>query len=168
MDSWLRRAPRRRHPLGFSMMELLAVMAIIAILAALAVPSLMERIVRNQIVEAAQLTDIAKKPVAASWAAAALLPLDNTAAGLPSADKIVSNHVSSLTVEAGAIHLKFGNSAHGALMGKTLTLRPAVVEGSPIVPVAWVCGAASAPTQMTLRGENRTDVASRYLPLNCR
>ena len=168
MDSWQTSAPRGRRPLGFSMMELLAVMAIIAILAALAVPSMMERIVRNQIVEAAQLTDIAKKPVAAAWSAAAVLPLDNAAAGLPSAEKIVSNHVSALTVEAGAIHLRFGNSAHGAIMGKTLTLRPAVVEGSPVVPVAWVCGAASAPNQMTPRGENRTDVALRYLPLNCR
>jgi prepilin-type N-terminal cleavage/methylation domain-containing protein len=97
MDSWLRWAPRGRRVPGFSMMELLAVMAFVAILAALAMPSMMERIVRNQIVEAAQLTDIAKKPVAAAWSAAALLPLDNAAADLPSADKIVGNHVSALT-----------------------------------------------------------------------
>lgn len=151
----------------FTLLELLTVLAIIAILASLAVPNMMDRIVRDQIVEASKLTDIAKKPIAASWAAAAILPLDNVAAGLPPADKIVSNHVSALTVQDGAIHLRFGNSANAALKGKTLTLRPAVVEGSPIVPVAWVCGAASAPQNMSLRGDNRTDVEKRYLPLNC-
>jgi hypothetical protein len=30
-----------------------------------------------------------------------------------------------------------------------------------------LCGAASAPHNMTLRGDNRTDVAKRYLPFNC-
>jgi type IV pilus assembly protein PilA len=149
------------------MLELIVVMAVIAILASLALPNMMDRIVRDQIVEAAKLTEIAKKPVAATWSAGAALPLDNAAAGLPSADKIVSNYVSALNVQDGAIHLTFGNSVNAALKGRTLSLRPAVVEGSPVVPVAWVCAGASAPKNMTLRGEDRTDVARRYLPLNC-
>ena len=49
---------------GFSMMEILVVIAIVAILATLAVPSYLDKIVRDQIVEALPLADIAKNPLA--------------------------------------------------------------------------------------------------------
>jgi type IV pilus assembly protein PilA len=49
-----------------------------------------------------------------------------------------------------------------------LTLRPAVVEDAPVVPIAWVCGYAPAPEKMTVHGENRTTVPQRYLPWKCR
>ena len=57
---------------GFSMMEMMAVIAVIAILATLAVPSYLERIVRDQIKESLPLADIAKKPIAEAWAATPL------------------------------------------------------------------------------------------------
>jgi type IV pilus assembly protein PilA len=115
-----------------------------------------------------KLADVAKGPVAAYWAVGAKMPADNLAAALPSADKIVGDLVTSVRVEAGAIHVSFGNHANGAIKGKTLTLRPAVVEGTPIVPVAWVCGHAAAVDKMVAYGTDRTDVDARYLPLNCR
>ena len=83
------------------------------------------------------------------------------------ADKMVNNVVKSVTVEQGAIHILFGNRANGALQGKTLTLRPAVVEGEPLVPVAWVCGHAKPPEKMTALGTDRTDIARGNLPVNC-
>jgi prepilin-type N-terminal cleavage/methylation domain-containing protein len=49
---------------AFTMMEMLAVIAVIAILATLAVPSYLERIVRDQIKSALPLADIAKQPIA--------------------------------------------------------------------------------------------------------
>jgi len=49
-----------------------------------------------------------------------------------------------------------------------LTLRPAVVEDAPIVPVTWVCGHAAPPGKMTVKGENKTDIPITYLPFRCR
>ena len=63
------------------MMEMLAVIAVIAILATLAVPSYLERIVRDQIKESLPLADIAKQPIAAAWASTQSFPADNAAAG---------------------------------------------------------------------------------------
>lgn len=157
------RPPRR----GFTLIEMMVVLAVIAILALMAVPSMQGRLVREQIVEAARFADFAKQPIALAWRTTASLPADNAAAGLPEPNRIVSHHVASLTVEDGALHIVFGNQAHGALRGKTLTLRPGVVEDAPVVPVAWVCGRAAPPEPMVARGVDRTDIERRFLPVNC-
>jgi type IV pilus assembly protein PilA len=153
---------------GFTLIELMVVVAIIAILALMAVPLYRDKFVREQVIEAIRLTDIAKGPVAAAWTTTRTLPDDNAAAGLPVPDKVVSNYVKSLTVEGGAIHVEFGNQANGALRGMTLSLRPAVVEDAPIVPVAWVCGYAAVPEKMTVMAANRTNLPKGWLPVNCR
>jgi type IV pilus assembly protein PilA len=153
---------------GFSMMEMLAVMAVIAILATLAVPTYLDKIIRDQVVEALPLADIAKVPVANAWAGLQTFPADNTAADLPAPDKIVNYVVSSVTVRGGAIDITFGNRANSVLSGKVLTLRPAVVDDAPIVPITWVCGYAAAPAKMAVKGTSNTSVAARYLPLKCR
>jgi type IV pilus assembly protein PilA len=150
------------------MLELMAVVAVIAILATLAIPSYLDRIVRDQIKAALPLADVAKPPVAASWLQNESFPADNAAAGLPSAEKIVGNYVSSVAVEDGAIHMTFGNRANKTIAGKILSLRPAVVEDAPVVPVAWVCGSAEAPQKMTIRGRNLTDIPDSLLPIDCR
>jgi type IV pilus assembly protein PilA len=152
---------------AFTLLEMLAVIAIMAILAAMAVPSYQGRIVRQQIEAGMTLADIAKKPIAASWANAQVLPTDNLAAGLPTADKIVNNYVSALSVQDGAINITFGNRANSAIKGKILTLRPAVVADAPIVPVEWVCAKAGAPAKMTIKGVNQTTIPDGYLPLSC-
>ena len=153
---------------GFTMLEMAVVLAIIAILALMAVPSYIEKIVKDQIVEALPLADLAKGPVAASWSATQILPDNNEGAGLPPADKIVSNFVRSVQVQNGAIHVTFGNRASTAIKDKILTLRPAVVADAPVVPVAWVCGNAAAPDKMTVKGENKTNIETKFLPLKCR
>jgi type IV pilus assembly protein PilA len=153
---------------GFTLMEMVVVMAIVAILALMAVPSYQDRIVRDQIVSALPLADIAKAPIALSWATLQSFPADNGAAGLPPAEKIVSNFISSVAVQGGAIHITFGNSANGIIKDRILSLRPAVVADAPVVPVAWVCGDAPGPGQMTIKGENKTNIAANYLPLSCR
>jgi len=74
----------------------------------------------------------------------------------------------AVTVQNGAIHLTLGNKIHAALAGKIVSMRPAVVPGETLVPIAWVCGHASAPAPMTLLGADRTDVDVRLLPFECK
>lgn len=146
----------------------MVVVSIVVILALVALPGLPDKFVRDQIVDAVKLAEIAKVPVALSWALAARLPVDNAEAGLPSADRIVNNYISSVAVESGAIQVTFGNHANANIRGKTLSLRPGVVEDAKIVPVAWVCGNAEPPNRMTVKGLNKTSVPVKYLPINCR
>jgi type IV pilus assembly protein PilA len=162
------RPPTSALPHGFTLLELMIVVAVIAILAMLALPNMQDKLVRDQIVEAVKLADVAKPRVAQAWSTTRTLPADNTAAGLPVADKIVGQLVSSVEVEGGALHVTFGNSANPLILGKRLTLRPAVVVDEPVVPVSWVCAGGKVPDKMTAQGTDRTDVPKKYLPLNCR
>jgi len=147
---------------------MMVVVGIVAILALMTIPSFLDQGIRNQIVEALPLADIAKKPVAASWAATQTLAANNAGIGLPVPEKVVNNFISALTVEGGAIHITFGNRANNSIKGKILSLRPAIVADAPIVPVAWVCGYAAVPGNMTAVGENRTNIPAGYLPVQCR
>jgi type IV pilus assembly protein PilA len=162
------RAVPARDGRGFTLIEVMVVVAIVAILATMALPGLQGGIVRDQIVSSLPLANIAKGPIARAWAATQTLPVDNAGAGLPAADRIVNNAIRAVEVEKGAIHVTFGNSAHAALSGKVLTLRPAVVEDAPVVPVTWICAQAAVPNRMTVRGEDRTTVPEAFLPISCR
>ena len=157
-----------RTPRGFTLVEMMVVLGIVAILALMMIPTYHQRSIREQVVEALPLAEIAKTPVAARWTVARTFPADNAAAGLPATEKIVSNLVAAVSVEGGAIHITFGNRAYSQIKGKVLTLRPAVVEDAPVVPIAWVCGYAAPPDKMTVKGANRTDVPKDYLPARCR
>lgn len=142
--------------------------AVVAILATIALPGLYDSRVRDQVVEAAPLIDLAKKRVNAVWTGGGTLPADNTEAGLPPPSKMVGNTVKSVTVRNGVVDVVFGNNASAAITDKVLTLRPAVVDDAPMVPVAWVCGRAAAPPGMSVRGDDRTSLPSTALPVNCR
>ena len=153
---------------GFSLLELMIVIAIVVILALIALPGIPDKVIRDRITEAIKLADIVKPPIATAWNTTGQLPVDNAAAGLPIAEKIVNDMISSVAVESGAIQITFGNKANVAINGKVLSLRPGVVEDARIVPVSWVCGNSDPPAKMNVRGLNKTNVAERYLPLACR
>jgi type IV pilus assembly protein PilA len=153
---------------GFTLVEMMVVIGIVAILALMAIPTYQDKFIRDQIAEALPLADLAKPPVALSWAVLQTFPADNAAAGLPVAEKIVNNFIGSVAIQGGAIHVTFGNKANRAILGKVLSLRPAVVEDAAVVPVTWVCGYATAPEKMTVKGENRTNIPAGLLPIRCR
>ncbi len=157
-----------RRSRGFTLLELMVTIAVVAILMLIALPSYLDKLVREQVTEALPLADVLKPAVEAAWRAGGPLPADNAAAGLPPPDKIVNQRVRSVTLADGAIHIAFGNSAHRLLQGKVLTVRPAGVEDARIVPLTWLCGGAAVPEKMAPLGENRTSVPAGLLPLRCR
>lgn len=159
---------RIHHDRGFTLIELMVVIAIIGVMATMAIPSYQDRIIRTQVTEGQNLAEFARQAVGAHYARAKSLPASNAAAGLPPADQIMGNYVTQLVVEQGALHIRYGNLANRNLAGKTLSLRPAVVEGYPQVPIAWICGQAAAPEKMKVHGNNATDLPGHFLPIECR
>ena len=153
---------------GFTLIELMIVIAILGIITTMAVPSFQDRVIRTQVSEGIAMAEVVKQSIAAYRARYGRMPKDNAATGLPEAEKFVGNYVSKLEVREGAITITFGNRANRNVVGKLLTLRPAVVEGHAIVPIAWVCGNAAVPDKMKALGENATSLPAPHLPIDCR
>lgn len=153
---------------GFTLIELLIVISIVAILSTMAIPSYQDRVIRAQVAQAITLAEVVKKEVQDYYNIKGQLPRNNAQAGLPNADKVVSNFVKSVTVKEGVITIVLGNRINKNADNKVLTLRPAIVKDSPIVPVSWICGFASVPKGMTVIGDNDTSLLSRHVPVDCR
>jgi len=157
-----------RSTSGFTLIELMIVVAIIGILTTMALPSYQDRVIRAQVSEGIALADFVKQSVASYYGKTKRMPKDNAAAGMPESRLIVGNYVSDLSVREGVITITYGNRSNLHLSGKKLSLRPAVVEGHPVVPIAWVCGLASVPEPMKVAGENDTTLPAPHLPIDCR
>jgi type IV pilus assembly protein PilA len=157
----------RNNP-GFTLIELMIVVAIMGILATMAMPSFQDRAIRAQVAEALSLAEFAKQAVAAHYTRTRAMPSDNAAAGLPPSDKIAGNYVTDVAVRGGSVVVTLGNRVNVNAEGKKLSIRPAIVEGYPAVPLSWVCGNAAAPGKLKVLGTNETDLAVPHLPIDCR
>ena len=152
---------------GFTFIELIIVVAIMGILATLAFPAIQDYALRKQVREGMALADVVK-PFVAGARRGRQLPMSNAEAGAPLPEKIAGVYISSVTINEGAITLVYGNSAGAGLMGKKLTLRPALMVDTPITPIAWVCHDVAPPKGMELIGQNQTDIPPKWLPVECR
>ncbi|HET7570383.1 MAG TPA: pilin [Gammaproteobacteria bacterium] len=157
-----------RNDIGFTLIELMIVIAIIGVLASIAIPQYGDYIARADAAEAFSLANYAKPKIADYYRLHGSFPADNRAAGLPSATSIIGHYVSSVKVSGGVINITFGQQSRKDLFGKTLTIRPLVVDGSPDSPIAWLCGHAAPPPHMDPVGEDDTTLPAMYLAAACR
>lgn len=157
-----------REANGFTLIELMIVLSIISIMATMAVPSFQDRVIRSQVQEALILSKVAEEEIQRFYKRKGVLPKNNSDLGLPAPDIMVGNFVTALEVQSGAVHITLGNRINKHVENKTISIRPAVVTASTKVPIAWVRGLASVPKGMMVRGENRTDLLRRHLPIDCR
>lgn len=153
---------------GFTMIEMLIVLAMVAILALTAIPAIKDHAIRRQVKEGLLLANVAKDGVQKTYSATGKIPAGNADAGLPEAKKIVGTMVSEVSVDQGAVTVTFGNNAGASLEGKRVTLRPAVVPNTPVVPIAWICHQVAVPKGMEVLGSDETDIPMSWLPAECR
>jgi type IV pilus assembly protein PilA len=153
---------------GFTLIELMVVTSIIGILASIAIPQYTNSVNRTRVVEAFAMAEYAQTPIEQFYKDQLAFPENNKEAGLPPANKLISNYISSVEVENGAVHVTLGFKSPQPLQGKILTMRPAVVDGSPNSPMSWLCGYDTPIPGMIAVGNNKTDLDPAFLPSSCR
>ena len=163
-------SPKDKHTsktYGFTLMELMVVVAIIAILATLTMPSLLAKRQRAEVAEAVNMAKSISNDVTEYYEKHHTFPSDNDEAGIPAPEKLIGNKVSRIDIEQGAIHITLGNKAAKPLQGKVVSMRPAVVTGSPTSPISWLCGLDEPVPGMEAIGEDKTDINIGFIPASC-
>jgi type IV pilus assembly protein PilA len=153
---------------GFTLIELMTVVAIIGILASIAIPAYQDYTIRAQVVESFSITSELKLSIKDFYKDRGRFPANNAEAGVPESKYLMGNYVKRVEIVNGAMHVEFGNHVNAQLTGKTLTIRPILVSGSPASPFSWNCGYRTPPDGMEAVGEDRTTLDNVHLPGSCR
>jgi type IV pilus assembly protein PilA len=156
---------------GFTLIELMLSVAIIGILAAVALPAYQDYTIRSRVAEGLQLAGPLQLTVAAYYDRWGVLPSDNEAAGLASAENLRGASVQTMQLQGGAILIQFepklvGNSP----LTNALVLRPAVNVASPTSAMIWVCNAQPLPQGFKVTGNLDPSLLlpAKWLPSRCR
>ena len=155
---------------GFTLIELMIVIAIIGILAAIAIPAYQNYTIRAQVTEGLSLSDNYKTAIAEFYQNVGNFPAGVSAAGsattIPMPGNTVGKYVSAITVDAnGNIQITYsGSQVSTKLKGDVLFLNVGTDTNGD---VAWICGLASAPTNVTPIALGATTVPVQYLPSTC-
>jgi len=159
---------------GFTLIELMIVVAIIGILAAIAIPAYQDYTIRSQVSEGLAMAGASKAAIAETFSQTGTWPDNNAAAGVGNAADITGKYVTSITISNGTIVIAYGGLANAAIVGQSLSLRPAVSVNSDVV---WVCGTAALPagasyttsgTAGDTSGAGTNTVVNKYRPAACR
>lgn len=156
---------KKKH--GFTLIELMVVVSIVAILATIAIPSYMAQRQQNDVARAIRMANTIRDDISEYYNKNLSFPSDNKKAGLPEPALFIGNNVTSIQVEDGAIHITLGNKASQPLHNKIVSIRPAIVIGSPLSPISWLCGFDAPVPGMAAVGNNKTDVDNGILPASC-
>lgn len=158
---------RLRTNRGFTLVELMVTVAIIGILATITIPSYLVKRQRSEVAEALHMAETIREDITVYYYNTLSFPSDNKEAGLPEAEFLIGNKITRMEIEDGAIHITLGNKASKPLQGKILSMRPAIVTGSPKSPISWLCGPDKPVTGMEAIGKNKTDLKNSIVPNSC-
>ena len=157
---------RRKN--GFSLVELMVVVAIIGILAGISVPRFGMYTTKAKLAEVHTLTASLKEKVADYYRQNGEFPKNNKAAGIPGPTKLLGHYIAKVELESGALHVTLREKKLvEKLRGKTVSIRPLIVPGSPASPISWSCGTRDTPEGMKPVGKNKTNAPSELLPPGC-
>ena len=153
--------------LGFTLVELMVAVAIVAILATITMPSYLQQRQRNDVAEAIRLAKNIRDDVSGYYSTKLSFPSDNKEAGVPEPELLIGNKILRMEIEDGAIHITLGNKVSQPLQNKIVSLRPAIVTGSPASPISWLCGSETPVSGMEAVGNNKTDISDGLIPASC-